>query len=203
VEVAYEFTEPASARENVAALVEAGVRVVCGTTGWKPGVALRKQVREKKVGIVVAPNFSVGMNLFYRLARQAARTLGAAGLHQAYVLESHHVGKVDAPSGTARRLAEIVSRADPRRPAVVEGNPEGRLQEGAVHVASLRAGHEPGRHAVGFDGPFDVIELTHRARSRAGFALGAVLAGEWIVGREGVYGFDPVLDGLTRSGGTR
>lgn len=200
-EVAFEFTEPAVARSNVETVVASGVSVVCGTTGWKPDAAFRKAVAAAGVAAVVAPNFSVGMNLFYRLVRQAAKSLGAAGGHHPYVFESHHTGKVDAPSGTARHLASIVSRADPRRPGIVEGNPDGRLPEGAVHVASLRAGYEPGRHVVGFDGPYDVIELGHRARSRAAFALGAILAGEWLLGKEGAYGFDAVLDDIIRQGG--
>ncbi len=200
-DVAFEFTAPAAAEGNVVALLEAGIPVVCGTTGWTPGASVRRAARRSGVAAVVAPNFSVGMHLFLELVENAARVVGAAGLHDPYVLELHHRGKADAPSGTARRIAEVIARADPRAPTPRAGALDGRLPDGAIHVASVRAGHEPGTHVVGFDGEFDVIELAHRARGRSGFALGAVLAGEWISGKRGVHGFDVVVRALTHKGG--
>jgi 4-hydroxy-tetrahydrodipicolinate reductase len=192
-EVAFEFTAAGAAEANVTALLEAGVCVVCGTTGWQPSPALEAAARESAAGVVIAPNFSVGMNLFYRLVREAGMLFGAVGLHEPFVFESHHRGKLDAPSGTARKLASILVGAVPGLQEAVEGNPQGRLPAGTLHVASLRAGHEPGSHTVGFDGEFDKIVLSHAARSRAGFALGAVLAAEWIRGRRGLHGFEEVL----------
>ncbi len=134
------------------------------------------------------------------VVRDAAARFGAAGGYCDWILESHHRGKADAPSGTAKRLAEIVSAADPRSPKVVEGNPEGRLNQEVVHVASLRAGHEPGMHAVGFDSLHDEVELRHRLRNRDGLALGAVLAAEWLGGRSGLFDFQPVLLDLIEKG---
>lgn len=200
VDVAFEFTVPESAEANVVALLRAGVPVVCGTTGWTPGRAVRAAARDGDAAAVVAPNFSVGMNLFYRVVREAARRYGAIGLHRPYVWEHHHDGKVDAPGGTALALAETVRRADPRRPAIVAGAFEGRLPDGALHVAAVRAGHEPGTHVVGFDGPYDAVRLEHRARGREGFAAGAVLAAEWLTAerRDGVHAFGAVLDELVR-----
>ncbi len=192
-EVAFEFTVAGEAEANVIALLEAGVHVVCGTTGWKPSPALEAAARESAAGAVIAPNFSVGMNLFYRLVREAGLLYGAVRLHEPYVFESHHRGKLDAPSGTARKLASILMESMPGLESVQEGNPEGRLPDGVLHVSSLRAGHEPGSHIVGFDGEFDKITLCHAARSRAGFALGAVLAAEWVVGKKGLHGFEEVL----------
>lgn len=199
VDVAFEFTLPGAAEGNVLALLGAGVPVVCGTTGWELSAAAEKAIRESAAGAVLAPNFSVGMNLFYRLVREAARLYGAAGLHQPYVLESHHRGKKDVPSGTARRLASILLETDPRLSAVCEGNPAEPLSDGTVHVASVRAGSEPGSHTVGYDGEYDRITLTHGARSRAGFAQGAVLAAEWIAERPGLHGFDEVLETMLAS----
>lgn len=201
VEVAFEFTAPSSAQANVLALLDAGVGVVCGTTGWdtaSPG--LEEAVRAAKGGLLVAPNFSIGMNLFCRVVAEAARTFGAATLHDPFVLEAHHRGKADAPSGTARRLGELILAGDARYHAVHAGNPPGPLGPGTVHVASVRAGHEPGTHTVGFDGEDDVVTLTHRARGRGGFALGAVLGGEWLVGRRGMHGFDEVVEHLLEGG---
>jgi 4-hydroxy-tetrahydrodipicolinate reductase len=204
-EVAFEFTKPATAESNVIRLLDAGVAVVCGTTGWTPGSAdLRKAVRRSKAGAIVAPNFSLGMNLFYLAVAEAARTLGRVGLYDAFVIESHHRGKLDAPSGTAARLASIVQEEAPDYSTVQFGCPaEGAVSPGSIHVASVRAGHEPGVHTVGFDGPHDQISLTHRGRGRGGLALGAVVAGEWIVKRRGLHGFDRVLKDFLGKGGRR
>jgi 4-hydroxy-tetrahydrodipicolinate reductase len=195
-EVAFEFTSGCVAQENIIALLEADVAVVCGTTGWKQAGSLDEAARKSGAGAVVAPNFSVGMNLFYRLVREAGRLYGAAGLHEPFIFESHHRGKVDAPSGTARQLASILLEVDPRLQRVQEGNPEGRMPDGTLHLASLRVGSEPGSHTVGFDGEFDKIVLSHGARSRAGFALGAVLAAEWLQGKRGLHAFEEVLQDM-------
>jgi len=196
-EVAFEFTKPDAAEQNVHTLLELGVAVVCGTTGWEAGRDLEHAAKD--AGLIVAPNFSVGMNLFYRLVREAGRLYGRAGLHQPYVLESHHRGKRDVPSGTARRLASILIEADGRLNEMVEGNPARPLEPGALQVASVRAGTDPGTHTVGFDGEHDRIVLQHAARSPTGFALGAVIAAEWLRGRSGMHGFEEVLDaGLDR-----
>jgi 4-hydroxy-tetrahydrodipicolinate reductase len=194
--MAFEFTLPDAAEQNVRALVEGGVSVVCGTTGWAPADDLDAAAKAAGAGCIVAPNFSLGVNLFFRIVDSAARALGKLGLHDPFVHESHHRGKLDAPSGTARRLAEIVIDADPRLEAVLEGHPEGRIPPGRLQVVSTRAGAEPGTHRVGFDGAHDLITLEHRARGREGLALGAVLAAEWLEQRPGLHGFDEVLDGI-------
>lgn len=199
-EVAFEFSTPAAAEANVTALVRAGLGVVCGTTGWVPGAELLEAAREGRRGLVIAPNFSIGMNLFYRLTREAGRLFGAAALHDPYVVETHHRGKRDCPSGTARRLAEILIEVDPRLRTIQAGNPPERLADGAVHVASVRAGVEPGTHVVGFDGPIDCITLQHSARNREGFALGAVRAGEWIRELPGFHGFDALVERFLLNG---
>jgi 4-hydroxy-tetrahydrodipicolinate reductase len=180
VDVAFEFTEGEGAAERVAALLALGVAVVCGTTGWEADdPAVRRAAKGARAGAVIAPNFSIGMSLFASLVKSAATAFAAAGSYDPYIVEWHHRGKRDAPSGTARRLASFF--AD-------------------VPIASVRAGHEPGRHLVGFDGPDDVVTLTHEARGRAAFAAGAVLAGEWVGRRRGVHGFDEVCRDLVREG---
>ncbi len=209
VEVAFEFTRPDAAEGNVAWLLDAGVPVVCGTTGWTPTPELERKCRSAGIAAVIAPNFSIGVNLFLQVARDAARRIGAlaaSGHSEGYrdwILETHHRGKKDAPSGTAILLAQAVSGADPRRPVVVEGDPAGGVGPDALHVASLRAGYEPGHHVVGFDGPDDQIELHHRLRNRDGLARGAVLAAEWLKGRTGLFDFHAVLSDLLEKGTSR
>jgi 4-hydroxy-tetrahydrodipicolinate reductase len=140
------------------------------------------------------------MALFSEVAAEAARRFLAAGGYDPFVVEFHHRGKKDAPSGTAQALAAAVASAGEGRDVVV-GLPSGPVAPGAVHVASVRAGHETGTHTVGFDGENDVVTLTHRTRGRAGLALGAVLAAEWVRTRRGVHGFDRVIADLVRGGG--
>jgi 4-hydroxy-tetrahydrodipicolinate reductase len=196
-EVAFEFTNPECAERNVLALLESGVGVVCGSTGWDPGrAAAARAAAVARGALVAAPNFSLGMGLFFRIAGHAAKVLAAAGTYDPFVLEMHHRAKADAPSGTALRLAEVVRRNDSNVQSVRAGALDGRLPDGALHVVGVRAGHEVGTHTVGFEGEDDSIHLTHRAHGRAGAALGAVLAGEWILGRTGSYSFDDVLDAL-------
>jgi 4-hydroxy-tetrahydrodipicolinate reductase len=193
-EVAFEFTTPAAAAENVRRLIDGGVAVVCGTTGWRLEGELEKRARDASRGVVVAPNFSVGMNLFYRVARVTGELFGSAGHHDPYVLEVHHRSKLDAPSGTARRLAELLVTSDPRLDQWKAGTAEGPAAPGVLPVASVRAGAEPGRHALVWDGPHDRVVIEHQARSRDGFALGAVLAAEALVGLKGLHSFDDLLD---------
>ena len=202
VDVAFEFTHPGAAESNVAVLLDANVAVVCGTTGWDTsGPVVSAAAQDSEAGAVIAPNFSVGMNLFYALVRESSRMFGAVGGYEPIVFENHHRGKRDAPSGTATRLAHIMQEETDW--GVHVGNPDNALAPGMIHVASVRSGSEPGTHTVGFDGEHDVVSLTHRARGRGGFASGAVVAAEWIVGRRGLHGFDAVLEDLLKKGGGR
>jgi 4-hydroxy-tetrahydrodipicolinate reductase len=184
VNVAFEFTRPGAAKDNVIALLRKGVAVVCGTTGWDASdPTVRRAAAAGKRGCVIAANFSIGMNLFYAAVEQAARSYLAVAGYDPWIAEWHHKSKADAPSGTARRIAAILAEAGGRD----------------VPVAAVRAGHEPGRHLVGFDGPDDRVTLEHAARGREGFARGAVVAAEWIRGRRGIHGFEDVVSDLVRS----
>ncbi|HET8645242.1 MAG TPA: 4-hydroxy-tetrahydrodipicolinate reductase, partial [Vicinamibacteria bacterium] len=179
--------------------VQAGSRYVVGTTGWNERMdAVRRLVDEKQGGLVAAANFSVGVNLFYRVVREAAALLARFPEYDPYVLERHHRQKKDAPSGTARVLAGILGQAGLRR-TQAETELHGALADDRFHVAALRAGGIVGDHTVGFDSGGDEILLEHRARTRRGFAAGAVLAAEWIATRTGLHTFDAVLDDLTRA----
>jgi 4-hydroxy-tetrahydrodipicolinate reductase len=161
--------------------VRAGVPLVEGTTGWNKDLeAIRRFVEEHAGALLYGANFSVGVNLFYRIVRQSAELF--KGLDYApFIEEAHHSRKRDAPSGTALKLRDML--------APLSDN---------ISVASTRAGFIPGTHRVGFDSPADQIELTHTARSREGFAAGALLAARWLVGRKGVYEFTEVFDEILK-----
>src|SRR5687768_10810709 len=182
-DAAIDFTVAEAVPANVEACVRAGVPLVEGTTGWKAHEgAVRAAVERGGGALIYGANFSVGVNLFYRVVARAAE-LFAAFDHDPFIEEAHHSRKRDAPSGTALRLRELVAARAARE----------------VSVASTRAGHIPGTHRVGFDGAADQIVLTHTARSREGFAAGALVAARWIQGKTGVYEFSETLDEILNS----
>jgi len=176
-DVVFEFTSPAAAVENLIALGGQGARVVCGTTGWSKDLPRVTEAFVQGGGTLVhAANFSVGVRHFFELATRAARLFGPAG-YAAYLVEEHHGGKRDAPSGTARTVGTIFEMETGR----------------ALPITSVRSGTIPGTHRLVFESPEDEVEIIHRARSRAGFARGAVWAAEKIAGRTGVYEFGDLL----------
>jgi 4-hydroxy-tetrahydrodipicolinate reductase len=183
--VAIDFSAPGAVPAHVEAAAAAGVPLVEGTTGWQRDEArVRKVVEGHGAALVYGANFSIGVNLFYRIVASAAHLVRGAG-YDPFIEEAHHARKRDAPSGTALALQAILSRG--------LGLGEGGA---SVPIASTRAGHIPGTHRVGFDSDADQVLLVHTARSRAGFAAGALLAARWIVGRRGMYAFADVLDDI-------
>ncbi|MBV6495148.1 MAG: dihydrodipicolinate reductase [Acidobacteria bacterium ACB1] len=180
-DVAIDFSVAEAVGRNVEACVAAEVPLVEGTTGWQDRrTAIEQVVREGNGAIIFGANFSIGVNLFYRIADFTAELFSKFPEYEAFIEERHHSRKKDAPSGTALKLKEVVSRHIERD----------------FTVAATRAGNIPGTHTVGFDGPADQITLTHTARTREGFASGSILAAEWIVGKKGVYEFTEIIDQL-------
>jgi 4-hydroxy-tetrahydrodipicolinate reductase len=176
-DVVVEFTEAAAAPANVRAAVDAGYPIVVGTTGWYGALPeLEAYVSERGGALLWSPNFSVGVNLFLRIASAAATLMSRAEDFDAHVVETHHAAKKDAPSGTAQAL-------------LAAARPLGR----AVGVTSVRAGSVPGTHELLFDAPFEQIRLSHETRDRRVFADGALLAARWLVGRRGVFQMADVL----------
>jgi 4-hydroxy-tetrahydrodipicolinate reductase len=180
-DAAVEFTRPDAAAGNVSRLIEAGIPTVSGTTGWDaelPGVAA---LVERKAGALLhSANFSIGVHLFLRAARELARQVAGREGFDAFILEEHHATKRDAPSGTARLLQDRLREVDGER---------------KFPITSIRAGMTPGTHLVAYDGRFERIELSHVARSREGFAAGALAAAEWLPGHPGVHRFEDMLFG--------
>jgi 4-hydroxy-tetrahydrodipicolinate reductase len=196
--VGIDFTRSEAVLVNVERAMKAGACYVVGTTGWGDRLEeVRKTVTQAGGGLVHAANFSVGVNLFYKIVRDAAAILARFPEYDPFILERHHRQKKDAPSGTAKVLAGIVSSAGGKRPKPTS-TLEGALPDDSFHIAAVRAGGIVGDHTVGFDSGGDEIVLEHRARTRRGFALGAVLAAEWISTRTGFHSFDDVLDDLSR-----
>jgi 4-hydroxy-tetrahydrodipicolinate reductase len=178
-EVAIDFSVAAAVPGTVARLGEARVPLVIGTTGWQdmePGV--RASAASAGLGVVAAPNFAIGVNIFLATAERIASLMAAQPEFGAWIDELHHAAKRDAPSGTALALESRVRRGGYERP---------------VPIASTRAGSIPGTHTLGFDAASETITLTHAARDRAAFARGALLAARWVIGRNGWYSMSDVL----------
>lgn len=180
-EVAVEFTRPDAAATNLTRLLEARVPVVCGTTGWEAALPSVAALVERTGGALLhGANFSAGVHLFLRAARHLAHELAGRPGFDAFIMEEHHAAKRDAPSGTARALRERLAEADPAR---------------EFPITSIRTGATPGTHVLAYDGAHERIALSHIARSRAGFAAGALAAAEWLPGRPGVHTFEDMLFG--------
>jgi 4-hydroxy-tetrahydrodipicolinate reductase len=179
VDVAIEFSQPDAVLANIEAAARAGIHVVVGTTGWSDQRSkVERIVLDSGIGLVYGANFSLGMNLFFEIVAHSARLIGMLPQYDAFLSEEHHRAKKDAPSGTALNLLDLI------RPHV--NNPN-------LSISCIRAGSIPGTHVIGFDSEADTILLEHRARSRQGFAEGAVLAARWIAGRKGFYDFRQVF----------
>jgi 4-hydroxy-tetrahydrodipicolinate reductase len=178
-DVAIEFSTPEAAVENVEKLAALGVPVVVGSTGWLNEMdRVRGAVEAHGTGLVWSPNFSIGVNVFSRLVKEAAKLLADEAQYGAWAWEVHHSTKKDAPSGTLIKLVHDM---------------KGSGYERAISVSSNRAGAHPGTHEIGFDSAADTITLRHSARSREGFARGALKAAQWVQGKKGVFEFGEVL----------
>lgn len=186
IDAAIDFSIADAVKRNVSVCVKAGVPIVVGTTGWlKELDAIKAIVTQGNGALVYGANFSIGVNIFYRVAQIASEMLSKVSGYEPYIHEAHHSRKKDAPSGTGLKLKEIVAKSFPKQ----------------FSVSSTRAGHIPGTHEVGFDSAADTITLTHQARSREGFASGAIWAAKWIKGRKGVYEFTQAMDEYLVGGG--
>lgn len=193
-EAAIDFTLPDAVLGNARRVCEAGVDLVIGTTGWYDRMEeLRTLIGGAGIGCLWSPNFSIGVQLFLRIAAAAGKLADALEEYDLYVHEAHHRHKVDHPSGTALRLAEVVLEAVGRKKEWREGPPSGAPDPSVLWVSATRAGEIPGIHELGLEGPADSIVLRHTARGRDGFARGAVAGAEWVKGRKGLFGMDDML----------
>jgi 4-hydroxy-tetrahydrodipicolinate reductase len=179
VDVAVDFSSPDAVKTNLPALARRRINLVVGTTGWASQEAELKEIAAQSgIGVVAAPNFSTGVVVFEAIVAHAARLLSPQAEFAGFLHEAHHGAKKDAPSGTALLLKDAMMRSGFSRP---------------IDVSSTRAGHIPGTHVVGFDGPAETITLTHTARDRSAFARGALAAAQWVQGRRGWFTMRDVL----------
>jgi 4-hydroxy-tetrahydrodipicolinate reductase len=178
-DVVVDFSVGEAVLKNIEMCARAKVPLVEGTTGWKQHESAAKQIIEEHSGAMVyGANFSIGVNVFYRIVKHASALFAAVDGYAPFIEEAHHNRKRDAPSGTALKLRDLMSE---------HLGPD-------IPTSSTRAGYIPGTHRVGFDSEADQVLLTHTARSRQGFASGALLAAHWIVGRTGVFEFGEVME---------
>jgi 4-hydroxy-tetrahydrodipicolinate reductase len=178
-DVCVDFTEPRAVIENIKAAAAARVSMVVGTTGWHDRIdEARRLVEESGIGFVYGSNFSIGVNLMFKITEHAAELFSRFPSHDPFIEEAHHKHKKDAPSGTALSLKRIAEAKYSRD----------------IPTSSTRAGYFPGKHIVGFDSEADTLEIVHTARSRGGFAEGALLAARWIAGRKGFFEFSQIID---------
>jgi 4-hydroxy-tetrahydrodipicolinate reductase len=199
VDVAIEFTQPDTAVKNIIALTERKIKTVTGTTGWFESLdEVGKAVKKAGTSLFWASNFSIGVNMFNRIAWYAAQLVNNFPEYDVGGFESHHNKKMDSPSGTANTLMQgVLSRID-RKKKIVWETMKGKIEPEELHFPSLRMGCVPGTHSLFFDSPADTIEITHTARNREGFASGALRAAQWLVSHKqnGVFTIDDMMNEL-------
>ncbi|GHF96213.1 4-hydroxy-tetrahydrodipicolinate reductase [Deinococcus piscis] len=196
VDAVIDFSAPATAQDHLLWYGRSGIPAVVGTTGWYEHLpTIQAELAGQPAAIIWSGNFSIGVRLFTRLVAQAAALFAPFADYDALLHEFHHAGKADSPSGTALELAQAVQGEWQRQPELHTGRLDRQRRPEELHLSSTRGGSIPGTHTVIFDSPADTVELTHRARSREGFAAGAVQAAEWIAaGRQGFFTLDELLD---------
>jgi len=182
IDAAIEFSTPSAAPENIERLAQLGVNAVVGTTGWFGQMdRARRAIERAGTALVWSPNFSVGVSIFHQIVAQAAQHMARQPDYGAWAWEIHHATKKDAPSGTLLALVETMKQNGFNR---------------SIDASASRAGAHPGTHEIGFDSPADTITIRHTARSREGFARGALRAARWIVGKKGVFDFREIVGQL-------
>jgi 4-hydroxy-tetrahydrodipicolinate reductase len=190
-DVAIEFTQPEAAISNLKTCFEKGIPVVCGTTGWRQHQQeVEAYCKQKNGALLWSSNFSLGVNLFFKLNEYLAKLMNRYAQYEVSVDETHHTQKKDAPSGTAITLAEgVIKNLERKKKWSMESNdnPE------SLVIKSFRIDPAPGTHVIRYHSEVDDIEITHTAHSREGFALGAVLVAEWLKGRKGIFTIDDFL----------
>lgn len=192
--ICIDFTNPQAFLRNLEEMAEMKKNIVVGTTGWEEQAKTVKSIVEKyNIGLIYSPNFSIGVHLFLKLIEEAAKLFDPFPLYDVAGSEFHHRQKGDSPSGTAKAIAQILLKNLSRKETLLDQTCEGIIDPKALHFCSMRCGSMPGSHSVYFDSPVDTITISHQARSRDGFALGALTAAKWIVDKIGFYTINDMI----------
>ncbi|MCX7877250.1 MAG: 4-hydroxy-tetrahydrodipicolinate reductase [Ignavibacteria bacterium] len=196
-EVAIEFTTPASVISNVEFLSSRGVNVVCGTTGWYDKIEnIREIIQKNGTGFIYASNFSIGVNLFFHIVKSSAELMQKQTQYDVSIEETHHTAKLDKPSGTALRIAEYITERSDLKKKIVNDKLTPLPDE--LNITSIRKQDVVGNHRVVFDSNSDSITLEHNAKSRQGFAEGALLAARYIYQKKGFFRFEDIFTKLIK-----
>ena len=195
VDVCIDFTHPDVIIDNIKKIAKVGKNIVVGTTGWYDKMDEVKKIVEKEgIGLIWSGNFSIGVNAFFRIIENAAKVFNKLEDYDIMVNEIHHKQKADSPSGTANMIGNILIDNLDRKNKIVTEAFDRKPKDNELHVSSTRVGSVPGVHKIMFDSSADSIELKHTARNRCGFALGSVLAAEFIKGKKGFYHIDDMMN---------
>jgi 4-hydroxy-tetrahydrodipicolinate reductase len=197
VDVCIDFSAPTAALENIRAVAECRKNIVVGTTGWYDKLKeVEKIVLEKKIGLLYSANFSLGMNIFSQILASAAHFFEKFECYDVAIHETHHRGKADSPSGTALMLGQITLQNIRRKKTMLHETAHQTISPEQIHITSTRVGSTFGIHRVLFDSEADSIELVHTAKNRTGFALGALIAAEWLKGKKGIFTMKDIFTSL-------
>jgi 4-hydroxy-tetrahydrodipicolinate reductase len=190
-DVAIEFTRPDAAVANILKCIDRKIPVIVGTTAWLEQLPkVEKYCKENNGTMLYASNFSIGVNIFFAINKKLASLMNGYPEYEASIEEIHHIKKLDAPSGTAITLAEGILENLDRKSIWTKGITE---SENELKIISVRTGEVPGTHTIKYESDIDIIEITHKAKNRKGFATGSVVAAEWIIGKRGVHSIQDML----------
>jgi 4-hydroxy-tetrahydrodipicolinate reductase len=194
IDVVIDFASPEGLEERIKSYVENRVNVVMGTTGWYDKIDPIEKLVGNKIGFLWSGNFSIGVNIFFRVVKEASRIFNNFPDYDALSYELHHNEKKDSPSGTELMIGNVMLSELENKNKIVTERLDRKIEKNEIHLASVRGGYFPGTHTVLFDSIVDTVELKHTARSREGFARGAVMVAEWIKGKKGFFNIDDFMN---------
>ncbi len=197
VDVCIDFSSPNAVMNNIRQIAKYKKNIVIGTTGWHDKIdEAKKIVKNSNIGMIYSSNFSIGVNVFFRIIEDAAKIFNKLEAYDVYGYEMHHNNKIDSPSGTAKTIGEILIKNIKRKNKLLFEKIDRKINPNELHFASVRAGSIPGTHVVGFDSSADTIELKHTARNREGFAMGAIMAAQWIKNKKGFFDIKNMMEDI-------
>jgi 4-hydroxy-tetrahydrodipicolinate reductase len=201
VDICIDFSMPDVVIGNIEKISKFGVNIVEGTTGWYNDLdKVKKIVNDSSIGFIYSSNFSIGVNIFFRILEKTCEMIDKIEEYDILCYELHHKRKMDSPSGTAKTIGDIILKNIDRKSKIVYNKLDRKIMPDELHIGSVRGGYIPGTHVVDFDSEADTIELKHTARSRKGFAIGAVLAAKWLKDKKGFFNIDDFMKNLLTGG---